>query len=312
MRSRQLLIFVSLLVLLSGCASEAERKLQEHDTRLATMTAALEAQGDADSLATAALLADWNEGDRSHQFIARAVKLAPERADLAWLHVSLCRKWTGCDDAALEARLHALDPANGAAWFGPLERAAKNGDAADRLRALTALGQSETVNLYWLAIIRMSALAIRRTRQWSESETVVNVIGEMAAAAIPAYQRVSQACKGAALDDADTLAVCRGVARSLMHGDTYLTQFIGVAIGKRVWPVDSAEGESVREFERVQRFRMNEWEKLSIAALATEENARLFLEDAGACSSESDLALAELKRAGEPIDPPPGEPGTRR
>ena len=267
------------------------------------MVVALEAQGDADSLAAAALIGVRVSPVRSLDLIARAAAQAPNRADLAWLDVSLCRAVSDCNPTPLEAQLRTIDPTNGAGWLGPLGRAVERNDGEERVRALSSLGRSERFNLYWISSIRQASLAIERLHRWSATESVVSTIGAMAAAALPAYENASQSCKGEALEQSEVLATCRGIARSLMRGDTVVAELMGIAIGKRVWAADSEEGLRIRELERVQRYRMTAREKLVLRQSFTNEWAKRYLEIAATVATEQELAVAELLRAGVPVDP---------
>ena len=123
----------------------------------------------------------------------------------------------------------------------------------------------------------------------------------MAATVLPAYQYASRSCKGEALEQSDVLAVCRGVARSLMRGATYVTEMMGIAIGKRVWAADSEEGLRIREEERKQRYRMTAWGKLIPRQTFTNGWAKQYLEFTATVTTEQDLAAAELLRAGVQI-----------
>jgi hypothetical protein len=75
----------------------------------------------------------------------------------------------------------------------------------------------------------------------SLAESEVAVIGYLAAQAIPAYQYISNSCKGERLQQPAAIEVCRGVAKATQNGDTYVTEMIGVAIAKRVWPEGSPD-----------------------------------------------------------------------
>ena len=289
---------------LVGCAADPERNTTAAKAHVAKMVSALEAQGDADSLAAAALIGEWVSPARGLELIARAASQAPNRADLAWLNVSLCRVVSDCDPTPLEAHMRAIDPTNGAGWLGPLGRAAERNDGEERVRALGALGRTERFDVYWISSIRQASLAIERLHKWPAPESVVSVIGGMAAVVLPAYQYASRSCKGEALEQSEVLAACRGVARSLMRGDTYLTEMMGIAIGKRVWAADSEEGLRIREEERKQRYRMTAWGKLIPRQTFTNGWAKQYLEFTATVTTEQDLAAAELLRAGVPVDPP--------
>jgi hypothetical protein len=95
--------------------------------------------------------------------------------------------------------------------------------------------------------------------------------------------------------------VCRGVAKALQNGDTYVTEMIGVAIAKRVWPEDSPEWKAAAEERRVYDYRSKLYSKLEQRAL-THPGEYLTL-----CTQnrrEQDLFAAQLTAAGYDQNPP--------
>lgn len=302
------LLWISLSVALAGCVSKSERNLDSYRAHVTEVTAALQAQGDADSLATAALLASSASVDRSQELMARAVDLAPGRADLAWLHIALCQPWSHCDTAPLEVRLRAIDPANGASWLGAVERAAASGNDPERAQAFAALAGAERVDFYWVPTLGFAVHAIDRTHRWPRSLAVVDVMGKLPAETIPHYEYLAKPCKGDALADAGQLAAWRGIARALMHGDTFLSEMIGISIAKRAWAEDPGELERLLKIERTEKYRMKAWAELSPRAAADDELANACMEGTGTLTSEQQVATDRLTRARLPLNPPTGTP----
>jgi hypothetical protein len=300
------------LALLAACASDPERDMRRYQEQVAKLVPALDAQGDVDSLAAASLFGGRDAAERNLDRITRTTSVAPDRADLAWLHLSLCREVPSCDPAPLEARLLTLAPTNGAAWFGPIERATRADDNVELQHSLNAFAQSEHVDLYWAPLAGKLTLAIGRTHQWPNTQPLISVIGLLAAHAVPPFQSISHACKDAALEQPERLSACRGAARALIHSDTYLTEMIGLGIGKRVWDVGSHEGSVVLAAERLERYRMEAWSKLSNRSLWSDRWTRQYLADLEAYSNEQDMARAQLRRAGIPTDPPADAAGVSR
>src|SRR5450756_2208992 len=64
------------------------------------------------------------------------------------------------------------------------------------------------------------------------------------------------------LERPEFIEVCRGVAKAFERGDTYITEMIGVAIAKRVWPEDSPEWRAAAEERRVYDYRSKYYAKL--------------------------------------------------
>jgi len=138
----------------------------------------------------------------------------------------------------------------------------------------------------------------------SVADSEVTIIGYLAAVSIPPYQTIANSCKGERLQQPRITEVCRGGANALQNGDTYITQMIGVAIAKRVWPEDSVEWQAAVEERRVYDYRSKFYPKLTLR-LATHPGEYLPL-----CAQnrrEQDLLAVQLiaagydpKSAGEP------------
>jgi hypothetical protein len=261
--------------------------------------AALSSMTDADSLAAAGLLSVAKHRDQALPLIGRAVAAAPMRADLAWLEVQVCNEVAPCDPEAAERRLRELDPYNGSGWLGALARAAVAKNDVARDAALAALGRSDRVDFYYTTLVARLSRAVTRTGRVSSEIAEVWVIGYLAREAIPAYQYVSTACKGERLQNVEVTDTCRAVARSLQRGDTYLTEMIGVAIAKRVWPEDSSEWKAAAEARRVYDYRS----KL-FPAQQGEQFAKEYLTLCAQNRREQDVFVALLIKDGKNPNPP--------
>jgi hypothetical protein len=290
-----------LFCLLPSLSSPAFPETQEAKaTRQTEQTiAALTHMTDADSLAAAGLLSVDKHRDQALALIARATAAAPERADLTWLQVQLCNEVAPCDPKPAEQRLRELGPSNGAGWLRALTRAAvaKNDVARDAARA--ALSQSERVDFYFTTLVAGLSRAVVRTGKVSTEIAEVWVIGYLAREAIPAYQYVSSACKGERLQNFEVTETCRRVARSLQNGDTYLTEMIGAAIAKRVWPENSVEWNAAVEARRVYDYRSK--------LFPAQQRKKFAMEYLALCAEnrrEQDLFLALLINAAKNPNPP--------
>jgi hypothetical protein len=234
--------------------------------------------------------------------LARASAAAPERADLAWLHLAVCTQIDSCDPRPQERHLQALAPGNAAAWVGSLARSSQLGDAEQIHEALLGMSEGDRFETYWNTTIVHSSRAIVHTKTMKITEALVVAIGVMAAEAIPSYQYLSRACKGPALEQPGTLAACRRVAEALRHGDTYVSEMIGVAIARRVWPEGSPEYGEALEARRVARYRM---------AVATDSGSAYddaaserYLQLLASHRSEQEVFLAQIVGAGRNPKPP--------
>lgn len=139
------------------------------------------------------------------------------------------------------------------------------------------------------------------TGAMSLSEVVVAVIGVLATQAIPAYQSVSNACKGDRLMQADVLGLCHGVARACENGDTLITEMIGVTIAKRVWPPDSPEWKAAADARRLFE---NQGKLFGEIEGTDQASMNRYIALCRQYRREQDVFRAELLHAGKAPDPP--------
>ena len=303
----QLALWTGLLVgclVAAGCMASGTRSL-DHEPSIERAVARLERQADADSLAAAALLSLTRDRVRSLTLLARAEVAAPARPDLVWLFTQLCRNEPSCDPKPEEVKLRALRPTNGAAWLGELERAIQTHDERARETALSAIARTERVDLYWTTLVAHLSDAAIRVGRLAPAEASVTVSGVVAATGIPAYGRIVKLCSGDALDREDHLNICRGVANALEHGDTAVTEMIGVAMAKRVWPEGSTAWTEATERRRVFDYRSATLRD-SAPARPNAQDARQYLAHCAAELREQDVTRALLIDAGKDPDPPAG------
>jgi hypothetical protein len=294
-------VTVFCLLSLLALPASAETQQAKATRHIEQTIAALTPMTDADSLAAAGLLSLANHRDQSLPLIARAIAAAPERADLVWLQALRCSQLPPCDPVPIEHRLRELDPTNGAGWWGALARAGAAHDTEDTDAALAAIGHSDRLDIYWTTLVAHLGTAVANTKKMSPTESEVAIIGYIAAQALPAYLYISTSCKGERLQQAGVTEVCRGVARSLQRGDTYITDMIGVAIAKRVWPDDSPEWKAAAEERRVYEYRSSFYLKMTQREI-THPGEYLTL-----CAQnrrEQDVLAAQLIKAGISPTPP--------
>jgi hypothetical protein len=89
------------------------------------------------------------------------------------------------------------------------------------------------------------------------------------------------------------------------HGDVLITEMIGVAIAKRVWPEDSPEWQAALERRRVYEYRKGLLELLQKdrpSTAQTQEYVALCLQN----PSEQAVTRAQIVAAGKDPDPAPG------
>jgi hypothetical protein len=289
--------------LLQGCATSTDVRSARMDQRFRAAATILERQTEADSLAAAALLrSSEGKSERAVDLMTSAMTAAPERADLVWLTIQLCQRVSSCDSEPKEAWLRSLDASNGAGWLKELLRASASKDEAAIGAALTALSHTEHFDVYWTVLIAHLTPPIAATREVPLREAIVDVIGILAAQALPIYQVVSKLCKDDGLSDADVIADCRGIALTFERGDTYITEMVGVTIAKRVWPADSAEWREATEAKRIYQYRS----ALSLRSAAHMDArwASRYLALCGQNRREQDVELALVIDEGKNPNPP--------
>jgi hypothetical protein len=294
-------LVVSLASILAGCATPPTGHTTDANPRLQRAVAMLAVRTDADSLAAAGLLSLPTRRDKALSLIARAVEAAPDRPDLVWLQAQVCHESPPCDPEPIDLRIRELDPSNGAGWMGAIARADVLKDDAATNDALAAISHTDRVDIYWTTLIAHLGRATVQTKTLSPWLTEVTIIGILAAQAVPAYAPISRACKGERLQRPEIVEVCQGVARAFEHGDTYITEMIGVAIAKRVWPEDSAEWRAAAEERRVYDYRSKYYAQLEFwYATHAEQTLSMYAKN----RREQDVLLAQLVATGKNPNPP--------
>jgi hypothetical protein len=295
-------IAIVLCPFISSGAISPVAQTEKEEMRLQHAADLLGSRTDADSLAAAGLLGSGKDRDLSLRLIEKASAAAPDRPDLVWLQIQFCQAVPTCDPQPMEERLRSLDVRNAAGWMGTLTRADKANDERAKSGALGAISRSERLDIYWTTLVARLSRATARTKAVSLTEAEISVIGTLAAQAIPAYQVLSNACKGERLKRDDVVEVCRGIATALQDGDTYITEMIGVAIAKRVWPEGSLQWKEAMEARRSWDYRFNFLIESAAWNLAhTDEYLTLCAQN----RREQDVYKAELIASGKNPDPPP-------
>ena len=303
MNLRSCLITLWILCSLTACASSSERAVAKWNRDNQRVAAVLRTRSEPDALAAAGLLLLASQPVEARELLARAAA-TPDRPYLLWLHISSCRQSTGCDTASMQEQIHRGDPDNGAAWVGALHRAAVQHDEAGVDAALGAIGRTTRFDIYWNTLTARLSWAVAGSGQMNLPTAITAVIGELATVSIPAYQDVSTvACKGDTLDRPGRRDLCRAVARCFRNGDTYITEMIGLAIAKRVWPTDSAEYRDALEARRVYEYRVSQLDKTDAWRVMNQKRAQEYLHLLESHRTEQDVFKAQLEE--RHIDPTP-------
>lgn len=273
------------------------------------------AKGTANSLTAAALLKQFGEesDNGSYPLVARAVQLAPDRRDLAWLAVRLCASSSDCDTVGPEKHFNHIDPANGIASTGALTRAQRKNDAAGIDAALTAIGNSERFYVYFDPLVAATATELAMAQHQAPAppsgkeiaHATVEMIGVIAASVLPPSQSFSYSCKGLALEQVSgRLERCRRAAQAFARADTFIVEGLGLSLQQQLWPLGSPEGASITAQRRVLQYRLEQYSLLNISSSKIGEFPPDALDVFRAHEREQDVALAYFTRAGVPADPP--------
>jgi hypothetical protein len=185
-----------------------------------------------------------------------------------------------------------------------LNAASKRGDAVAINRYLGAIANSKRFDIYWNASIAHLTAAVLKAGTMDASAALTAMMGTEAAFAIPAYQDITHACKAPATEDVGRLNTCRSIATVLRSGDTYITEMIGIAIARQVWPDRSAEFMDAVAARRLAQYRMRMAGTTTLASLRTNAEALDYLRLLAAHRAEQEVALAVITGAGKNPNPP--------
>lgn len=297
---------VSIMAARAAGAEEENLDLESVNKRSVLEVAAdLSRRAEPDALATAALLYDSvNEHENALKKARGAARLAPERADLAWLELQLCTQARDCARDAPARRLLALDPMNGAAFMHELD---ETGNQARIDAALLRISQTERIDFYWNRLVIVANDTLQRTdftrddssaRSYSPTE---HAVGMVAAVALPGFNRITTSCSVERAEDSTRRDLCLRIARALQRGDTIMAEALGMVIEERSWPLGSDEAaaaherrESLRRWQEEQgklESSEPEWTSRVVAALRTHRTER----EAG------DAVLAQYRAKGHTV-----------
>jgi hypothetical protein len=298
---------------LTGCAHTltAVDAAAERADRIQVI-ARLVLEGAPDALASAALLAPvaGETNAESLDLIARAVALAPERADLVWEQRMLCERSKCESAAAIEARLKTIDPENGYAWLADLQRAQNGGSAADITKAIGRIGASARISVYWnrLEVMLFDALggsdpAPRRNRLDRDvADRAIYAIGILAALSMP-MRPPGSACRAQDLEDPGRRTACAALVARMEQADTVLIQSYALSIQERWW----AAGTAQRELLRAKRRKLDyEIAMSSKVHLRINRDMAIRMQAARRFAREEDVNIAVLRAYHIAPDPPPG------
>ncbi len=281
----------------------------------AATVAALARRGDANSLATAAVLSLFHgdtEPAAALELAVRASDAAANDPAIGWIRVRICANTPGCDvrDAATAVRW--LDPENAAAWLPTLAVAQRDKDGTEVDRVLADMAQGERFDFYWnrsVALMFDALKAVPRTLPThalgSDAARLDFVAGLATGELLPPIRPLMDACRDSSLGT-ERRESCLKIAKSMQQGDTIIAQIGGLDLEKRCVVPDGKELRTLGD-----RRRTLEWRVASAAPFATpvlpwlkNAHARWRVAHMRRMAREDDVLIAILRQQGTPIDPP--------
>jgi hypothetical protein len=272
----------------------------------ASQPAAREATSPPDAFAAEALATYQlqRDGARSLTLINEAVRRAPQRADLTYLQISLCRLIDGCPPQSYEAQLRKVDSANAAVWTHALADAQKRHEPAVEAQVLEAIGRGQRFDVYWNSLA--VAVASARIGNGAAADAALNeTVSWLGSTIVPAFQPLTLSCAPGRTGKAVWADRCRRVAEVLMNSDTLIAERIGLALARQV-TADPIELAKLAERERTARYLWRESGKIITSQVERDKFSLELIELMRNVRREQDVHLAVMRWAGRPVMPPPG------
>jgi hypothetical protein len=316
------LIVASMLSVGIADAASPKAEADNYPAWRAGAARALEARGDARSLATAAALTFVGPPSRSKADTARAAaaaldiavkagELEPNDPAMAWLRLKLCSDEPGCDIRDAATTLRWVDADNGAAWLPTLAGALKDRDTVQVDRVLADMAEGTRFDLYGNRATVMMFDALKRIRGQlpanylnSDLARLTEAMGIAGAVVIPSFSPLINACREAAT--MERREACLALSKTMQKADAVMAQLVGFAIEKRLMPPDSKEMRLIAERRRLLEWRASSANISDTPLLPWLRNARARsrLAKMRALPREEDVCIALLKEHGMPLDPP--------
>ena len=316
------LILASALSVNRADAAPPKTEADNYPAWRAAAARALQARGDARSLATAAALTFAGPPSRSKTDTARAAaaaldiavrasELEPNDPAMAWLRLKLCSDAPFCDIRDAATTLRWVDADNGAAWLPTLAGAQRDKDMVQVDRVLADMAEGARFDLYGNRTAVMMFDALKRIGAHlpanylkSDLTRLTEAMDVAGTAVIPSFSPVINACREAAT--MERREACLKLSKTMQRADAVIAQLVGFALEKRLTPADSKETRLIAE-----RRRQLEWRAASANISDTpllpwlrNARARSRLAKMRAMPREEDVCIALLKEHGLPLDPP--------
>jgi hypothetical protein len=316
------LILASALPVNSADAAAPKAEADNYPAWRAAAARALEARGDARSLATAAALTFVGPPSRSRADTAkaaaaaldlavRASELEPNDPATAWLRLKLCSDAPGCDIRDAATTMRWIDADNGAAWLPTLAGAQKDKDTVQVDRVLADMAEGTRFDLYGNRYAVMIFDGLKRVRSRlpanylkSDLTRLTEAMDIANTAVIPSFSPVINACREAAT--MERREACLTLSKTMQKADAVIAQLVGFAIEKRLTPADSKEMRLIAERRRLLEWRVSSANISDTPLLPwlRSARARSRLATMRAMPREEDVCISLLKEHGMPLEPP--------
>ena len=270
--------------------------------------AVLSARGDANSLATAALLSTGG----GSELAARASELAPDSAPLAWIRLRLCALTVGCDFRDAATAMRWVDADNPAAWLPTLDVAHHDHDSVEMERILYDMAQGKRIMVYSVpvAVLMFDALdavsaSLPREPVGSDASRLALVIGVAQSRLVPSFAILEDACRDA-IAGTERRDACLKIAHKLQRSDTVNGELAGITIERRWVAPDSREAHTLAERRRLLEWQSDLASRFDAPLLpwVKPRHARWHLNEMRASHREQDVLLAILRAQGMPAAAP--------
>lgn len=284
----------------AGCAGTQEKIASAQGSARPNQTT------EADSLAAEALAAYHlqRDGARTLALIAAATNRAPNRADLAYLQLALCRAIEGCQPEPYETIVRKLEPSNAVVWMRALEQAQQRRETSVEAHVLEAMGRAETFDVHWnelVAAVTGARIALGARANAALSETV----GWLGETIVPPLQPLTLACGRTRTAEPGWAQRCSKLAQVLANGDTYVVEALGLKIAQQV-TADALEQNRLAQRTLTARYLWRESGTIIESQVERDKFAAQLVELMRKLRREQDVHLAVVRWAGLPVVPPRG------
>ena len=271
---------------------------------------ALIARGDANSLATAAVLAF--PGHAALDLALRASDSAPQDAAIGWVHLQLCAHAAGCDIRDAATTLRWVDADNSAAWLPTLAAAQKDRDAMEVDRVLVDMAHGARFDFYSNRIIVLTAESLKTARRElprqapkSDVTRLATMAGLAAAELQPSFLPLNEACREPAAGT-ERREACLKLSKIMQRGDTVVAQMAGLSLEKHLVAADGKEARAIAERRRVLEWRVSTAAQFDTPLLPwlTNGRAQSRLSLMRTLPREEDVCVAMLREHGVATEPP--------